>query len=207
MLEPKKVLTLTRKFRSERSRFDLQYDPVGSDTVAAPVARARSARPQGPAWKDTPWSWWSHNASGGVARFAWVPAGTFVTEVHADRGRKCEYDIVLCNASGTALPIVPNRFGYTIGMVISGMPLQHSIGVAMANNETDFFLRKGESLPARKPLTHQTVQAISRGQTGEALRIPIIEGENRRADRNRRIQGSLLSPLTSCDAICSRKRR
>ena len=42
------------------------------------------------------------------------------------------------------------------------MPLQHSIGVAMANNETDFFLTKGQLLPIKsKKLTHKTVGAIA----------------------------------------------
>jgi ABC-type sugar transport system ATPase subunit len=60
---------------------------------------------------------------------------------------------------------------YTVGLVITSPPLIHSIGVAMANNRTAFFLKKGAPLPARGRDIHRTAFPVQAGQKGAAIKI------------------------------------
>ena len=61
----------------------------------------------------------------------------------------------------------------------------------MANNRMDVFIPKGTSLPARKRVVHRSALMLRKGQAGDRILIPVVEGENvQRADRNRLI-GSL----------------
>jgi len=70
-------------------------------------------------------------------------------------------------------------------------PLINSIGIALANNECPKIFKKGRGLPLKDTRDYRTVHLVRQGQTGELIKIPIIEGENDLADRNRRI-GELL---------------
>jgi len=111
--------------------------------------------------------------------------GTFMTEVHAEHRRKCEFLIELCDPKGTKQQTVPDRLNYTIGVVMTKPILTHSIGVAMANNKPDFFFDKGEVLPATVRRIHYTTRPVRKGQRGDLIRMPFIEGENQKlADRN-----------------------
>ena len=85
----------------------------------------------------------------------------------------------------------PDRLTYTIGAVPEDQPLINSIGIALANNENDKIFKQGRGLPLKETRDYRTVHLVRQGQTGELIKIPIIEGENDLADRNRRI-GELL---------------
>lgn len=170
-------------------KIELEYEPVGSETN--PMIGGRIIPPRG-------------GTTGGLTveiietRSQWrsgsirvADAGTFITEIHAEKGRKCEYRISLSDSRGSRLPCSPEHFAYTVGMVITSPPLTHSIGVAMANNRVDLFFKKGEALPARVTKVHHTALALRKAEPpgpGNAIRIPIVEGDNRdKADRNRLI--------------------
>src|SRR5262249_1205361 len=74
-------------------------------------------------------------------------------------------------------------------------PLIHSLGIATINNEMEVFIPKGTALPARKRVVHRTGMVHRKGPNGDAIRIPLIEGENlRRADRNRRTGALVTTP-------------
>jgi molecular chaperone DnaK len=72
-------------------------------------------------------------------------------------------------------------------MVITDQPLIHSLGVATAINEIRWFFEKGARLPARRRELFKTAFEVHQGKAGDVIRIPVIEGENQRADRNHRI--------------------
>jgi molecular chaperone DnaK len=170
---------------------DLQYEPVGSDTETPVAGKVRP--PQGISLAgytievmETKSKWRSGKIRLGIE-------GTFMTEILSEKGRRCEFEIILCDSQGSGVTLVPNRLSYTVGMVITGMPLQHSIGVWMVNDETNFLLTKGRTLPAQEKVVHRTVEEMRKGQDGKGLRIPLVEGENRRADRNRQI-GEIFVP-------------
>jgi molecular chaperone DnaK len=115
------------------------------------------------------------------------PTGGFLTNLWAQRGRTNTYVVDLRDASGRQQPVHPASVPYTIGIGISEAPLVHSVGVALANNEVDWLLKKGTPLPNKGKTVLRTVQELRRGQTGQTIRIPAVEGQNRRADRNQLI--------------------
>lgn len=116
-----------------------------------------------------------------------APNGAFVTNLWAERGRTNLFDVVLCDATGRQLPTDPASVPYTIGMVITEQPLIHSLGVATASNEVRWLLEKGAPLPARGRANLKTAFAVSKGNAGDVIRIPVVEGDNARADRNQHV--------------------
>ena len=123
------------------------------------------------------------------------PNGDFITTLWAEKGRANNFLIELCDKTGTRHETVPDHLTYTIGTVLTDPMLIHSVGVALANNEAAVFFEKGKPLPARHRGIFRTVIELRRGQSGDVIKIPVIEGENKRADRNRLI-GSLVIPAT-----------
>ena len=116
--------------------------------------------------------------------------GRFMTTLWADKKSTNTYQVELFDGTGRLKKVVtyPDSLTYTVGLTFTDPPLTHSLGVALANNEFLVFLEKGTPLPAHKrgePL-HTTVN-IRKGQKGDFIRIPVMEGESPRADRNRRI--------------------
>jgi len=117
--------------------------------------------------------------------------GTFMTNLWAARGKMHTFLIELCDANGRQVPTTPDHLTYVLGLAPSDPPLIHSLGVAMANNRMDVFIPKGTALPARKRVVHRSALTLRKGQAGDRILIPVVEGENvQRADRNRLI-GSL----------------
>jgi molecular chaperone DnaK len=113
-----------------------------------------------------------------------APDGSFVTNLWAEKGKQTVFVIELCDSKGTKRETVPDQIPYTVGMSITDPPLTHSVGVALANNEVEWYFKKGVPLPVRARADLHTAFYISSKQEGHVIRIPIIEGENERADRN-----------------------
>ena len=114
-------------------------------------------------------------------------AGTFRTMLSAEKGKRNVFTIQVFNDEGNTIPVTPNELNYTIGNVITSQPLTHSLNVALANNEVLRFLDKGTSLPARHIDKLRTTVFLKKGASGKFLVIPVVEGENIRANRNRLI--------------------
>ncbi|GHO63475.1 hypothetical protein KSC_023670 [Ktedonobacter sp. SOSP1-52] len=114
-------------------------------------------------------------------------SGSFIASLWVKSGETNTYSVELRDSVGRICPSVtdPQKLSYTQGIVIANIPLTHSIGVALANNEVEWFLVKGQSLPARSQKTLRTAFEVSQGQAGGVIRIPVVEGESPRADRNR----------------------
>ncbi len=164
-------------------KLELEYEPMGIDTD--PMVGGKVNHPEGASIEGYTIEFVENKSQWRSGKINLNATGTFMTEVHAEKGYKCEFLIELCNPSGTRQSIIPDRFSYTVGVVITNPPLTHSIGVAMANNVPDFFFEKGTALPARSRHLHRTVLPVRKGQKGDLIRIPFIEGENtKRADRN-----------------------
>jgi molecular chaperone DnaK len=167
----------------------LEYDAVGSEidpTVCGRVTPPAGASIAGLSVEITESR--SQWRSGTICLAA---NGTFMTEVHAEKGRKCEFQIVLMDSRGTRLPCSPDRIAYTVGMVITSPPLTHNLGVAEDMNKPHWLFKKGSPLPDRGTYTFLTTVALRKGMpVGEdnIIRIPVIEGTNgQKADRNHKI--------------------
>jgi len=115
------------------------------------------------------------------------PDGAFVTNVWAEKGHANTFEIELCDPAGRRVETVPESFPYTVGMVITDQPLIHSIGVARADNTMRWFFEKGAPLPIRRRELFKMAFEVHQGKSGDAIRIPVMEGENQRADRNHKI--------------------
>jgi molecular chaperone DnaK len=117
-----------------------------------------------------------------------APKGAFMATLWAEKGVQNVFEIELSDPNGVRQKVTPNSITYIVGnQPVEDPMLIHSIGVALANNEMEWFLEKGSSLPQRKRVILRTVFDVRQGFEGDVIRIPVMEGENRRADRNRRI--------------------
>lgn len=123
-------------------------------------------------------------------RIGLSPDGGFITNLWAQKGPENKFLVELRNAAGTKVPTVPDHFTYVIMVVSTDQPLIHSMGIGLANNEMEFYFNKGEALPVRHREVLLTATQLRRGQIDDIVRVPVMEGQKRRADRNHHI-GSL----------------
>lgn len=130
--------------------------------------------------RDTKWS------SGQIPLNA---EGRFIANLFAEKGSRNTFHIALSDSHGNLQKTVPDSVNYTIGAVIEEQPLLRSIGLAIADNTVDWLFNKGSGLPQRKraPKNYKTTIPLVAGEKGEALKIPVVEGEMNAADRNRNI--------------------
>jgi molecular chaperone DnaK len=110
--------------------------------------------------------------------------GIFLLNLHAERGERNTFAIELFDPSGRQQKTQPDILTYTMGAVVDEQSLPNSVGLSLANNEYDRLFEKGRGLPIRVSRDYRTAHTLRQGQTGEFLRIPVIEGELERADRN-----------------------
>lgn len=187
-------VTKNIEVKSDEFLLELDYQPVGSDPEP-PIAGKIVTD------KDIDFSEYTIEFVNKTVRPEWRSGKIrlsskdgFVNQLWAEKGKKNEFDIELCNSSGIKQKTIPRTIAYTLGVVSAEAPLIHSIGIAMANNETDFLLYKGMPLPAKYKSIHRSLNEVKVGQSDDVINIPIVEGENkRRADHNRLI-GSLRIP-------------
>jgi molecular chaperone DnaK len=111
--------------------------------------------------------------------------GVFVANLHAERGERNTFAIELYDRSGRKQKTTPDSLTYTIGAVVEEQTLTNSMGIALANNEYDKLFEKGRGLPQKATRDYRTTHAIRQGQSADIFKIPVIEGEVERADRNR----------------------
>ncbi|MGD0572922.1 MAG: Hsp70 family protein [Sedimentisphaerales bacterium] len=111
--------------------------------------------------------------------------GAFITEVHAEKGRKCKFHVNLYDTQGIKQQIFPDTFSYTIGLTITSAPLTHSVGVSLANNKPKWIFNKGDSLPTtKKKSMHVSALCVRKNNPDDKIIIPLIEGCESVADNN-----------------------
>ena len=163
----------------------LTYDPVGPDPD--PLVGGRVVHPSGGSLAGYSVILTEIKTRWESGKITMGEKGLFQTDLHAESGRKCEYEIALYDQKGSKIPCLPESISYTMGLAIAGEPMSHHIGVATAKNTVKIILEKGTVLPAKsKDIVVYTTQTVKRGEESTIIRIPIVEGENdTRADRNR----------------------
>jgi molecular chaperone DnaK len=92
---------------------------------------------------------------------------------------------VSATQGGAPIAVSPNRFSIVHGMSVAKPPLSQSVGVMLADNSVRWYLRKGAQLPATKQLVHTTTVVMSKGGSGDAINVPVVQGESEKADRNK----------------------
>jgi molecular chaperone DnaK len=114
------------------------------------------------------------------------PDGVFVANLHAEKGERNTFSIELCDANGRKQKITPDALTYKI--MVGGdveQPLINSMGIALANNECDRLFEKGRGLPLNATMDYVTIVPLRQGRSDDVCKIPVVEGENDKADRNR----------------------
>jgi molecular chaperone DnaK len=174
-----------RSVRPGQFRIELDYSPIGAETEpfiggqvvgdGAPAAPGLAVELE-TVGAERPWR------SGKVAV---SDKGSFVTSLQAERGRRNVFGIVLTDAAGERLTVTPDQLVYTCGAVESQPLLTHTIGLGLAGNELLEVLAKGTPLPGHQVAYLRTTREM--GDSTGLIRIPVLEGEHRRADRNRRV--------------------
>jgi molecular chaperone DnaK len=91
--------------------------------------------------------------------------------------RANHFTIEAKDRSGSAVAVHPSTFTIVHGVTIGDPPVSRTVGVALANNAVRVYFEKGAPLPARRTFTHHTVETVTPGTPGPALRIPLVQGE------------------------------
>ncbi|MBI3248806.1 MAG: Hsp70 family protein [Deltaproteobacteria bacterium] len=164
-------------------RIQIEHKPVGN--VPDPDIGGRILAPNGQSIEgftielvDTKTQWRSGRITLGAE-------GVFMTQLYAEKQRRHEYAIELCDVTGTRIPTAPDHVSYTLGVIPEeNPPAAMTIGVGLANGSVATYIKKGTRLPARKSMEHYTTVLLRTGHAEDELRIPLLEGEHPRAERN-----------------------
>lgn len=90
--------------------------------------------------------------------------------------------------TGTRQRLAPDTLSITHAQVLPGdAVLTSTLGIGKADGSFAPMLRKGTALPASVTKTFETSIPLRRSQPDAVIRIPLLEGERRRADRNTRV--------------------
>ncbi|GAB2967222.1 Hsp70 family protein [Saccharothrix stipae] len=114
--------------------------------------------------------------------------GAFTTDVDIDPHKTSRFTVELTDGTGTRRRLTPDTLSITHRDVeFGGVRLAHSLGIQLADRAFAPMLRKGATLPTRVREVFQTTAALHRGDSEAVVRIPIVQGERNRADRNRAV--------------------
>ncbi|PZS33938.1 MAG: 2-alkenal reductase [Pseudonocardiales bacterium] len=164
----------------------LVYDPVVTTTTPTVAGQLTSGSP-------VDWTGYSvvlANPDGlppfRSARIGLSAEGSFVAEVSVAEHAKSRFTLELADGSGGRQRLTPETFAITHspGPEFGGAVLTHSVGIAKADGTFTPIVTKGTSLPVANTATFQTTIAVLRSEPNSVIRIPVVEGEWERADRN-----------------------
>ncbi len=158
---------------------DLEYEPAGADDQPLVAGRLIPGNAEGPAGFSIEFfksDWRS-------GRIKVSPEGKFMTQLVADRGENT-YTIEVSDASGTLQKAIPDKICYLRKAMFKEIPLSHNIAVAKADNSVDPLFEKGMPLPLKKMRQYTQTLPVTKADPNSAIRIPLVEGSNERADRN-----------------------
>ncbi|BCG62932.1 MAG: molecular chaperone DnaK [Methyloprofundus sp.] len=168
-------------------QIDLEYEPVSID-LDPPVGGKVLAD------GNTDWTGFTIEFINEKAQPPWRSGkiklsaqGIFYTNLFAEENKVHQYQIELFDAAGNCCETVPDSLPFTNGVGSKSLPLIHSVGIALADNSFLPFIVKGTPLPAKQRQFLKTIQDVKRGDSEGLIRIPVLEGDIPRADRNSKI--------------------
>ncbi|HXA14748.1 MAG TPA: Hsp70 family protein, partial [Opitutaceae bacterium] len=156
--------------------------PVGADPE--PLVGGRVLPPAGVSLSGCTIELVNQQSKWRSGKLALNEGGAFQITARAEKDIQNIFDIELCSTSGALLAVTPSQFTYTVGVVVEEQLIIHDLGVATADNKVSVHFTKGQPLPAKSTKPYRSSRELRGGGSGEALRIPIIEGNRDRADRN-----------------------
>jgi molecular chaperone DnaK len=166
-------------------RLDFENQPTGRGTD--PLVGGRAVESSRDDWTGYTIEFVNNNPDQPTWRSGQVPltkAGTFTTRLIAP-AQSNNFDIEFRTPAGTLVPTDPASTSYQrMNMEGGDSTLSHSVGVWLEGNEVKWILSKGAELPASKRIVLESTVDVRRGAQAGLIRVPIIEGERSRADRN-----------------------
>ncbi|WP_405796722.1 Hsp70 family protein [Streptomyces sp. NBC_01506] len=112
--------------------------------------------------------------------------GVFVTDVDVDPHTTSKFFVELTDPAGARCELASNTLSITHrDLEFGGVRLAHSLGIQLAEQVFAPMLRKGATLPTSVREVFRTSAALHRSDADATIRIPVIQGERSRADRNR----------------------
>lgn len=161
---------------------ELIYKPVGADME--PLVGGKVAAPPGTAFADHTIEIVNLQSKWRSGKAALKENGAFQLTVRAQREIQNTFQIEIRDPAGNLCPAVPDRFHYTIGVIVEEQPIINNMGVAMADNKVGIHFTKGQGLPAKHTRSYRTTVGLRQGESGSVVKIPIVEGNRDLADRN-----------------------
>lgn len=167
-------------------RIEIEHKPVGN--IADPDIGGRVIPPDGLNLAGYTMEFVDLKTQWRSGRVTLAEDGVFLTQLYAEKQRRHEFSIELCDRTGTRIVTSPDRVSYTLGVVPEeNPPAAWTIGVGMADGSVQHYVAKGTRLPARKLLDFFSTVNLHAGNAEDVLRIPLLEGEHLRAERNHHI--------------------
>jgi molecular chaperone DnaK len=114
--------------------------------------------------------------------------GAFATEVDVDPHRTSRFTVELTDGTGVPCKVTPNTLSITHRDVeFGGVRLNHSLGIQLADRGFAPMISKNTSLPVRVREVFLTANVLQRNDPEAVIRIPVVQGERSRGDRNREV--------------------
>lgn len=168
---------------------ELSYEPVVTTNTPTVAGRLHSL-------DDVDWSTYFVTISNPDApepfttpRITPNAVGAFLTEVYVDSLQTARFTVELTDAAGVPQKLTPS--GLTIrhhgGGDFGGVRLANSLGIQRADRVFAPMVRKGATLPTRVREIFRTSTALHRADSDAVIRIPVVQGERKRGDRNRQV--------------------
>ena len=167
---------------------DLKYKPVDADLD--PTVRGEVKAPSGASIEGFSIEFSNQKTRWRSGKVPLKTEGRFKVNLLAEKGEQNIFNIELWDGTGGKQTIVPNTLTYTVGLAISEQPIINSIAVELVGNTADVFFKKGDPLPAKSTKVYRSSATVKKGESGDVLKVLVVEGEIENADRNR-LLGSL----------------
>jgi molecular chaperone DnaK len=176
---PKEIRRPATVARPETLELELSYEPMTNDLQPLLAGKVVGERAPGV------WHVRINEVTGG---FASEPTplrddGAFALQLRLAPGALNVFEVGVY-LDGAQVPAEGARFSIIHGTTVAKPLLSQSVGVVLANNTVRWYLRRGKALPLSANVTHATTVNLRRGQSGDAVRVPLIQGESEKGDRN-----------------------
>jgi molecular chaperone DnaK len=120
------------------------------------------------------------------ARISLNAKGAFLTDVEIEQHHTSTFTVELFDANGARRKVTPEQLSITHRKLGPGaLPLTSSLGIQLVGHEFAPIVAKGAELPATGRAVFHTSGTLSRNDPETMVRIPVVQGERERADRNR----------------------
>ncbi|WP_433796972.1 Hsp70 family protein [Actinoplanes sp. CA-252034] len=163
---------------------ELAYEPTTTINTPTVAGRLRSTGP-------VDWSGYRVTITNADFRTpALTPnaSGAFSTEVYVDDLKSARFTVELTTVAGEPQKLAPDALTITHRAVeFGGVRLAHSLGIQLADKAFAPLVRKGATLPTREREVFRTSTPLNRSDTDAVIRIPVVQGERPRGDRNRQV--------------------